>query len=73
MYLYIGGTQLDISNGLMKIGITENLHSRLLTYNTGAYTDPFYYRYVFKIEDNNIEKEILNLFPSPEKKLYHGT
>jgi len=73
MYLYIGGTQLDISNGLMKIGITENLHSRLLTYNTGTYTDPFRYRYVFRINSKDIEKEILNLFESPERKIYHGT
>lgn len=73
MYLYIGGTQLDLSNHLSKIGITENLHSRLLTYSTGSYSDPFRYQYVFKVESKEIEKEILSLFPSPKKKLYHGT
>lgn len=73
MYLYIGGTRADISNGLMKIGITKNLHSRLLTYNTGTYTDPFRYYYVFEVESKDTEEEILNLFPAPERKIYHGT
>lgn len=73
MYLYLGGTQADLSNGLMKVGITDNLHSRLLTYSTGCYTDPFCYQYVFRINSRNIEKEILALFPAPERKLYHGT
>lgn len=65
-YIYIATNKINIKSNVFKIGKSNNIKSRITSFNVNALHDnEFYYTYVFKCHNSRLLESIIHTFLKP--------